>query len=311
MAATTQISQEISDTFTTQLDYIIKEHRESYYKSRMELDSQAAAHGRFQSGRTVINRIELVKSNFNTTIDETLKFTLEYASEEGISHIDLIKLAEEKLHSYRQELVADIDTLSTQVNLPKTSPQVGQAKEELNALVVDKAKVALTGWVNKQRIYTGNRLSPSLGFFNSLCFAYDDLLKSKAPKIKERFEAAYKSLESDNASHWANAVHECRKIFEDLADLVFPAKTTPEIREGKEIQVGHEQFKNRITCYVESQSDSKSYEKVVTTQLKDLYEKLDALVNTTQKASHAGMTREDATMYIAQIYLLAGSILSL
>ncbi len=311
MNTATPTSKESSDAFTTQLDYLIKGYRESYYKSRLQLDSQAAAHGRFQSGRTVINRIELVKSNFNTATDEALKFTLEYASEEGISHIDLIKLAEEKLHTYKQELIADLDKLYTQVNLPKTAPQVEQAKEELNAFVVDKANIALTGWVNKQKIYAGNRLSPSLGFFNSLCLAYDDLLKNKAPQIKARFEAAYKSLESDNSSHWANAVHECRKIFEDLADLVFPPKTAPEIREGKEIQVGQDQFKNRITCYVESQSDSKSYEKVVTTQLKDFYEKLDALVNTTQKASHAGMTKDDATMYIAQIYLLVGSILSL
>lgn len=301
----------MAEEFLIQADRLISSSRKSYFEARSALDSQLTMAGAFQSGRALIQNAKLANESLDVATDEVLKLALTYASSEGIPHIDLVDKAKEKLLTYKDELCADLDKRNKQIGTSSTTQFLEETKTELELLVQEKAKVALKGWVKNEKAYAGNLLSPSLKFFNSLCLAYDAIIQSKAPKLKERFEAVYESMESDKPSHWANAVHECRKILSDLADAVYPAQTTPQVRDGKEIQVGKDQFVNRIACYVESKSDSKSYERVVTTQLSDFGEKLGALAKTTQKGSHSAITKEHAVFYIGEIYLLVGGVLSL
>jgi hypothetical protein len=286
-------------------------HKKTYFAERAKIDSDLAARSIFRSSVAWKLTDELAINNLNAAVDECFKFTLTYASNEGASHHELIGYVTPLLANYRDELAADLDKRITQIGNNSIQGHADESKARLSAVISDKEKLALKGWVNSEKVYSGSLISPSLRFFNLICRSYDELLEKKAPHLKKRLEAAYESMESDNPSHWANAVHECRKIFEDLADLVFPAQDTLLNRGGKEVKVGKEQFVNRIASYVESKSDSKSYERVVGAHLDDFGEKLDALTKTTQKGSHAAITKEHAALYIGEIYLLVGGVLSL
>lgn len=301
----------MTEEFLIQVDRLIESHKKSYYEERSKLDSELIKNGVLRSGRALMQNAKLANESLDIASDKVLKLALDYASSEGILHIDLVEAAKEKLLSNKNELCADLDKRNRQISISSTDKFLEQTKKELDSLVLNKAKVALKGWVKNEKAYTGNLLSPSLKFFNSFCLVYDAAIQSKAPKLKQRFEAANESMESDNSSHWANAVHECRKIFEDLADIVFPAQDISIKRGEKDIGLGKEQFVNRIACYVESKSDSKSYERVVSISLDNFGQKLNALAKTTQKGSHASITKEHAALYIAEIYLLVGSVLSL
>jgi hypothetical protein len=56
----------------------------------------------------------------------------------------------------------------------------------------------------------------------------DSVIGQSVPDAVQRLTAAYGNLRSDNPEDWSNAVHSCRRILQDLADVVFPA--TEEIR---------------------------------------------------------------------------------
>lgn len=299
------------EEFSLRLNHILTQQKKSYFAERHAIDSRLANKGTFRSGAAWKLNYDLAVNNLTAITDEALRFSLSYASAEGIYHQDLVEFTETKLNHHKDEICADLDKRVTQIGAPSIQSYAIAAREELTNIITDKTKLALKGWINSEKIYSGSTISPSLKFFNLLCGSYDEIMEQKAPHIKKRFNAAYESMSSDNPSHWANAVHECRKVFEDLADLVFPAKLEPEIRGNTEISVTQEKYKNRLTCYVESKKESESYNKVVSAELKDFHSKLDALINATQKGSHTSVTKEHAALYIGQIYILVGSILRL
>ena len=132
------------------------------------------------------------------------------------------------------------------------------------------------------------------------------------PDSINKFNAVYDNLQSENPEDWSNAVHSCRRILQDLADIVFPPTDLPRDKAGKKINLGKDNYINRIICYVEDSSGSERFQHLVGSHLKFLGERLDSIFQASQKGSHANiLLREEADRYVVYTYLVVGDILSL
>lgn len=141
----------------------------------------------------------------------------------------------------------------------------------------------------------------------------DRVLKDKCPKTIQKFISVYDNIKSINNEDWANAVHSCRRILKDVADVLLPPSNQPYIKEGttKEIKIGEEQYINRLIIYIENKSESDSYTSIVGSHLKYIGERLDSIYSASNKGTHSEVTIEEAERYIIYTYLIIGDILLL
>lgn len=95
----------------------------------------------------------------------------------------------------------------------------------------------------------------------------DDRIGQYLPESIKKLTAVYDNLRSENPEDWSNAVHSCRRILQDLADAVYPAKDEPIQKEieGKiqKIKVGKDNYINRIIAFAEEQSNSERFNEIV------------------------------------------------
>jgi len=122
--------------------------------------------------------------------------------------------------------------------------------------------------------------------FTRLRERVDCLIASRAPEAVRQFEAVAQNLASNNPEHWSNAVHSCRRVLHDLADLLYPARADRQIQvqgQAKTIKLGHENYINRLVTYVEERAPSERFDKIVGSHLNYLGERLDAVIQATNK----------------------------
>ncbi|MBN6522663.1 hypothetical protein SLJ62_05710 [Acinetobacter pittii] len=144
----------------------------------------------------------------------------------------------------------------------------------------------------------------------------DDKIGDLIPLSAQKFASVYENLNSENTEDWSNAVHSCRRILQDMADIVYPAREDKIIDLGagrtRSIKLGVDNYINRIIAYVEENSDSERFEDIVGSNIKYLGERLDAIFKAAQKGSHNIIaTREEADRYVIYTYLIVGDILDL
>ena len=144
----------------------------------------------------------------------------------------------------------------------------------------------------------------------------DQRIGELIPNAIQKFTAVSENLQSVNPEDWANAVHSCRRILQDLADVIFPSVDEGRIvkKDGKEITIklGKENYINRIVAFVQNKSDSERFEEIVGSNLRYLGDRLDSTFRAAQKGSHENiMSRDEADRYVVYTYLLVGDILSL
>ena len=102
--------------------------------------------------------------------------------------------------------------------------------------------------------------------FTRIRAAVDDKVGRVVPDAVHKFSAVHDNLKSENPEDWANAVHSCRRILQDLADALFPS--TDEVRklesggETREIKLGTDNYINRLICYVQDQATSERFEEI-------------------------------------------------
>ena len=153
------------------------------------------------------------------------------------------------------------------------------------------------------------------GIFERIRTSVDASIGQVVPDAVKKLLAAYDNLSSDNPEDWANAVHSCRRILQDLADALFPAQSETRIRKidgkDKEIKLGKDQYINRLLAHIEDSSKSERFNELVGSSLEYMRDRLQAVFQAAQKGSHASVTKEEADRYVIYTYLLVGDILSL
>lgn len=144
----------------------------------------------------------------------------------------------------------------------------------------------------------------------------DENIGKIVPDATKQFASVYENLTSENTEDWSNAVHSCRRILQNTADALYPARDDKLIKlpNGKEktIKLGVGNYINRLVAYVEDHSDTDSFEKIVGSNISYLGERLDAIYNAVNKGTHDTITtKEEADRYVIYTYLIIGDILSL
>ncbi|MNJ55071.1 hypothetical protein D3C77_505450 [compost metagenome] len=135
------------------------------------------------------------------------------------------------------------------------------------------------------------------------------------PGAVKKFAAVYENLVSENDEDWANAVHSCRRILQETADALYPAREDKVIGVGKNqktIKLGADSYINRLVAYVEENSNSDRFNEIVGSHMKYLGERLDSIFKAAQKGSHHVIASQDeADRYVIYTYLVIGDILQL
>lgn len=143
----------------------------------------------------------------------------------------------------------------------------------------------------------------------------NSLIGQVVPESIQKLTAVHENLRSENPENWSNAVHSCRRILQDLADAVYPARDDKVVDEGgkkKTIKLGKDNYINRLIAYVDENSDSGRFTHLVGSHLGFLGDRLDSVFQAAQKGSHdVIVSREEADRYVVYTYLISGDILSL
>jgi hypothetical protein len=143
----------------------------------------------------------------------------------------------------------------------------------------------------------------------------DSAIGNYVPDAVQKLAAIYDNLQSENPEDWANAVHSCRRILQDLAGKIYPPrKSITKTIDGKEkeILLGAENYINRLVQFLEDKTSSERFSEIVGSHLRFIGDRLDSIFKATQKGSHAKIvSREEADRYVVYTYLITGDILSL
>lgn len=143
----------------------------------------------------------------------------------------------------------------------------------------------------------------------------DTSIGQVVPDAVKKFTSVYTNLASDNPEDWSNAVHSCRKILQDLADALYPARDdVKKMISGKEetIKMGKDNYINRLIAYIEEHSGSDKTTHLIGSHLRYMGERLDSVFGAAQKGSHTTIiSKEEADRYVVYTYLLTGDIISL
>lgn len=147
--------------------------------------------------------------------------------------------------------------------------------------------------------------------FSSVREAVDREIENVIPAAAQKFAAIHENLRSSNPEDWSNAVHSCRRILQDLADVLFPPQAESRYKNEKEIKLGPEHYKNRLMCFVEDNSTSRRFKHLVGSHLRFLGDRLDSIFQAVQKGSHGSVEQREANRYVVYTYMIVGDILSL
>lgn len=135
------------------------------------------------------------------------------------------------------------------------------------------------------------------------------------PESVQKLSAIHDNLRSENAEDWSNAVHSCRRILKDLADVIFPPQEDRKKTEKGEtltIQLGEEEYINRLMCFIEDHSSSDRFTHIVGSHLRFIGERLDSIVKASHKGTHdVIVSPQEADRYVIYTYMIVGDILSL
>jgi len=144
----------------------------------------------------------------------------------------------------------------------------------------------------------------------------DSTIGKLVPQSIQKFNAIHDNLQTENPENWANAVHSCRRILEDLADVLLPPQTEDRVKDinGKQtnIKLGQGNYKNRLLCFVDDHSTANRFTEIVGSNFSYLSDRLDSVFQASQKGTHDEIvSRAEADRYVVYTYMVVADILSL
>lgn len=149
------------------------------------------------------------------------------------------------------------------------------------------------------------------GIFARLTADIDSKIVALTGKAPQKTASIAQNLSSDNPEDWANAVHSCRRLLQEIADALYPSREDKEIR-GRVIKLGPDNYINRLVCFIDERMDSEVTKKVIGSTLNFVGDRLDAVFSAAQKGSHAEISSiSEAERYVIYTYILIGDIFSL
>jgi hypothetical protein len=157
-----------------------------------------------------------------------------------------------------------------------------------------------TANIYHERVFSG--LAESM--FDKFKKTVDELLVARSGDILERVPAIYDRLAEGSQEAISQALTTCRRIIHAFADAVFPASDTPIQVDGETVNVGPEQYLNRINAYVARHVQSDSRRTKLRQTLRNVHERTSAGV-------HNEVTPDEARALFLETYILLGEILTM
>lgn len=212
-----------------------------------------------------------------------------------------------------KELKSQIETL--RVVAPLAPKKIIGAMQNMRNLeeAIQRIKTAVHAYVFN-KYYEMKFSSIPDNIFEKTRIRVDRMLSEMVPGAVKKFLSVYENLKYSNVEDWSNAVHSCRRILKDLADILYPPPDgLSEIdRAGKKIKVGPDEYINRLKIYVEERASSERFREIVGSHLAFLCDRLDSIYHASCKGSHKEISSiEEAERYIIYTYMVIGDILSL
>lgn len=124
----------------------------------------------------------------------------------------------------------------------------------------------------------------------------------------------YDNLNSENSVDWSNAVFNCRRILQLIADIKNPFN--PDRKEKvigkKTINLWADSYINRIIDYIETKSNSWRFNDLVWSHLGLIGDRLDSIYESANKWAHTTInTKSEVERYVIYTFMLLNDILSL
>ena len=247
--------------------------------------------------------------------DKSERFNL-LATESGkiLAHIDTVS---ERLDELFEEDNNQNFDITRQFMQRFSESNLSQKKKEIRQLEKNKAEISkIKSEVYKYTLEAFYKLSfsdVSQDIFDRTKSVVDGKISQRFPNQKEKFQSVYDNINSENPENWSHAVTACRKILQALADELYPPQKGQTIKSNeKEINIGQENYINRLMLYIEDRTQSDTYEKIIGTHLDYIGNRIDSVYKATNKAAHTTIkSKQEAERYIIYTYLLIGDILSL
>jgi hypothetical protein len=137
----------------------------------------------------------------------------------------------------------------------------------------------------------------------------DSRIGDLVPNALGMLAAAFENIASTNPEHWANAASTCRRLLKEAADVLRPPGDPLVLSSGKTIQMGPDNYVNRLVAWIEARATSETTAQMVGADLEYLGRRLDAANDAGHKGAHASVDRIDASRFIVGTYLVLGDIL--
>ena len=251
----------------------------------------------------------------------------------GRIYVDSNKNDEKQEFAYTETISEMMETINIQTERMKSAKDPQSYGPDFNPYMISCAKNdaernSIVSVVKKYEkrigIVKGKIYDYVLKIYNQLAYSntVEDIFNEKrksvdvkllklCPETIKKFSSIFLNMDSDNSEDWANAVHTCRRILKEVADNLYPPTNESIIIGKKEIKLGEEQYINRLIQYIESKSESSTYNAVVGSNLSYIGNRIDAINEAACKGTHAEIDLNEAKSYIIYTYLLLGDILNL
>jgi len=148
--------------------------------------------------------------------------------------------------------------------------------------------------------------------FEALRREVDQKLATLSPQTIEKLKNSYEKIgSSGNSEDWSHVASTCRRVINDVADVVFPAQDTPQIdKDGKEHKLDDSRYINRIIAGIQLDL-GKGKDRIFTkSMIEYIANFLKGIQEYASKGDHAMFQKTDAIRCLVYTYLLLGDILN-
>ena len=296
-------------------------------------------------------KVSSILRSRSETVEERLQqkaheFAVRNTLGSGAAYLQMRAVLEDDIESRLRDVWAEVSSILDGTNSQLTNPLVDELKALLQQVSADTVEqldaklgyiVKATGATNPEPLQpVADRALGDIEADVDLAALRDANAKQPEThdsfaRLRDRLESAcgllfpqalpklvsiQAQLRASNPEEWANAVHSCRRLLEDLADEVFPARNETRTAEvdGKsiEIKLGQSNYINRLIAFIQDNSDSGRFIEIVGSDMRFLGDRFDALFQAVQKGSHAVIrSRVEADRYVNHTLMAASDILLL
>ncbi len=211
-----------------------------------------------------------------------------------------------------EELEARIESLKDARGQEVTTRAVLDARRGMDIEVLDRVRYRVYSYLCQCERALGLGAGAA-SIFDRYRARVDAHLAKLAPEVLEQLTAAYRRTQEGDTEARTHALTSCRRMLRSVADVVFPPSDNPvRGRDGKEHQVGPDQYLARLWAFLDSQiGPGQTARRLTAAALQDIGGRVERLNNLASKGVHEEVTQEEVDLCVLHSFLLAGEVLRL